>query len=247
MKNRFTLLLLVIIEVTVLLLFFILTDISPYVRGGFGWRWPFVPVEAGKALTLLGVLLVYAAGAYILVHRVRRTAPVLAWAFLGAVLIPCAVIALRHDDVVFELLGRTLSSLTTGPHHAAAELDWSADPLRRWPAVMAGFADHNTHMSTSPPGAILFYALLNSLFRAVPAIAAQAQQALLPCFCGQPRPAPVRTGGMGVGPLRAVDAALGGACRLPAVQQHPASLHAGAGLVGGDLVAAGAGRQPVRG
>lgn len=186
MKNRFTLLLLVIIEVTALLLFFILTDISPYVRGGFGWRWPLAPVPARKALALLSVLAAYAGGAYILVHRVRRTAPALVWAFLGAVLIPCAVIALRHDNVVFELLSRTLSSLTTGPHHAAAELDWSTDPLRRWPAVMAGFAGHNSHMSISPPGAILFYAMLNALFRALPGIAGQVQQALLPCFCDNP-------------------------------------------------------------
>ncbi|NPV68448.1 MAG: hypothetical protein HPY64_14995 [Anaerolineae bacterium] len=186
MKNRFTLLLLVIIEVTALLLFFILTDISPYVRGGFGWRWPFAPVPLGKALALFGVLGAYAGGAYVLVHRVRQTAPVLAWAFLGAVLIPGAVIGLRHDDVIFELLSRTLSSLTTGPHHAAAELDWSTDPLRRWPAVMASFVGRNNHMSTSPPGAILFYAMLNALFRELPGVAGQLQQALLPYFCDNP-------------------------------------------------------------
>ncbi|GAB4574840.1 MAG: hypothetical protein Kow0077_23410 [Anaerolineae bacterium] len=183
MKTRPPLLLLIIIEITVLFMFFIITDVVPDVRGGFGWwRWPYEPAAVGRSALLLAAILLYAGGAYALLRRGGRARWVLAWAWLGTALLPYLVVFLRHDDVLAEMFTRTVSGLAAGHHLAAAELDWPA-AIRQWPALMPTFFEHNIHMSTSPPGMVLFYAGLSALFDALPGLAVPLQRLLMPAQC----------------------------------------------------------------
>jgi len=93
------------------------------------------------------------------------------------------VIALRHDDIGYELFARTASGVTTGPHLAAAEIDWGAGDWRNWPAVMTGYQGRSVHVALSPPGLPLWYGLLNAIFDAVPDAANRLQLSLMPYQC----------------------------------------------------------------
>ncbi|GAB4574842.1 MAG: hypothetical protein Kow0077_23420 [Anaerolineae bacterium] len=183
MKTRPPLLLLIIIEITVLFMFFIITDVVPDVRGGFGsWRWLYDAVHPNKGAILIGAVLIYASVALLLLYR-KRTSLILLWAWFGAATLPYIVMYLRYDQVMAEMLSRTLSGLSTGPHLAAAELDWNLDLLRNWPDTMVSIAENNRHVALSPPGAPLIYVALNALFRTMPEVSSQLQQLLLPYHC----------------------------------------------------------------
>lgn len=158
-------------------------DLVPFLRGDFGWRWPYVPVAIGRVLPLALMLILYLAGLIPLLRAGRRGLPVVLWSFAGALLIPLAVIAARADDVLFALLARTASGITTGPHLASAEIDWAGGVWAGWLDVMAGFEGRSVHVLLSPPGLPLFHALINGAFDALPALADPLQWTLLPYQC----------------------------------------------------------------
>jgi hypothetical protein len=158
-------------------------DISPYLRGGFGWRWNYDPAPILRALPLIAATILYVTVAYLLLSRTSRALPVLSWAMLGTALIPLSVIWLRSDDLLFELFARTMSGLSTGQHHAAAQLGWDAPEWRDWISYVIRPGIDMSHIGVAPPGLPLWYNFLNHIFDTTPALGQPLFRALLPYQC----------------------------------------------------------------
>ena len=159
-------------------------DVSPWLRGGYGWRWPYEPAPAARALLLAAALAAYLAGAWLLLRRSRRATPIVVWSMAGAAIMPLLVIALRHDNVAYELFVRTASPMTTGPHMAAATIDWQGDAWHDWPAVMRDLHERgNRHAALSPPGLPLWNRAVTLALERVPAVTRALHRALLPYQC----------------------------------------------------------------
>ncbi len=158
-------------------------DVSPYLRGGFGWRWSYDPAPLLRAVPLIIATAIYIVIAYILLRRNERALPVLLWAMLGAGILPLLVIWLRSDDVLFDLFARTASGLPTGQHLTAAQLGWDAPEWQDWIHYVARPELAASHIGVAPPGLPLWYNLLNHLFDSVPALGQPLFRALLPYQC----------------------------------------------------------------
>ncbi|MBZ0282098.1 MAG: hypothetical protein K8L97_15265 [Anaerolineae bacterium] len=156
-------------------------DLIPFLRGGFGWQWPYNPVSAGSFLLI--AVLIYLLGCWFWLQKTDRAVFMVLWAFFGAFLIPLFVIQLRSPDVVYELFARTVSGVTTGPHMAGAEVDWASGNWRDWVAIMNRFEGRSVHVALSPPGLPLWYGLLNSVIGTAPEVANGLQRTLLPYQC----------------------------------------------------------------
>lgn len=157
-----------IVAVSVALVLVLAVDALPWLRGTLGWQWPRNPVPLGRAVPLLIAVTVYCGGAGLIVTRTRQSSPVLLWAALGVIVLPLTVIALRSDDVLSTLFTRTASSLTTGTHYAAAEIDWAGGAWRDWIAVTEDAVGRIGHVPVSPPGFPTVYALLNGILSRLP-------------------------------------------------------------------------------
>jgi hypothetical protein len=153
---------LVVGGLTLLLALVVALDLTPWARGGYGWRWTYDPVSTERVLPLLIALGVYLLGAYLLyVPRIRRVTPVtlLLWSVAGTVVLSLATAHAREGDAFFALFTRTASGITTGQHWAAPRVDWDGGEWQQWTEVMTRLEGH---ISTSPPGLPMLYAALNS-------------------------------------------------------------------------------------
>ncbi len=160
-----------------LVLFF---DLIPFLRGGFGWQWGYEAAPLLRVLPAALAILVYCLGLVWLL-RWERAWPLLAWSLGGVVLLTLAALAVRSDNVIYELFVRTASGLVTGPHLAGAEIDWSN--WLNWPQTMAAFEGRSVHVVQSGPGLPLWYAGLDHLLDGLPALSDPLQRALLPYQC----------------------------------------------------------------
>jgi len=155
-------------------------DALPLLRGGFGWRWPYAPVELAALLPLLITLLVYALGTARLYRHPRWLT---VWSAVGVIALTLTALLARHSDPLHELVLRTLSPLTTGSHTAAALIDWSQTDWYDWPAQMAAFEGRIAHVNLAPPALPLLYAAAADLLDRVPALARLAGAPLLAEQC----------------------------------------------------------------
>ena len=174
----------IVTGIALLLAGILAVDLFPFLRGGYGWRWPYDPPTLIRALPLLATTALYLGGAWWLLARTRRDRLLLAWSVLGTVVLTLAVLALRNDHVLQELFERTASAMTTGPHHAAAHLEWDRATLRNWPNTMAHLQTlGNRHAALSPPGLPLFYHLLHTVLADLPAVTDALYPGLLRYQC----------------------------------------------------------------
>lgn len=105
--------------VTVLVAAALLADVTPYLRGGYGWRWPYHLLPAGWLLALAAAAAVYLAGATWLLRRTSRAAPLLVWSAAGA------VVFTRPDGApLFRLTGWAAAFET---NHLRLHLRWEAE------------------------------------------------------------------------------------------------------------------------
>ncbi|MFW5772296.1 MAG: hypothetical protein ACOCZH_03150 [Phototrophicaceae bacterium] len=169
-----------IVALVVVLALALAVDVSPWLRGGYGWRWSHEPPTLARLLPFGLALVIYVAGALWLAARSRRTLPLLLWAALGTLALSLAVAHTRDGDVLYALFTRTVSSVATGPHAAAAQIDWRGDDWLAWSQVMPTL---NRHAALSPPGLPLIYALLNDTLGHFPALAHRLQSGLIGYQC----------------------------------------------------------------
>lgn len=175
--------LLVVLVGSLLLALILLFDGVPFLRGGFGWQWPYDPVAIVRALPLAAAAGIYTAGAWWLIRRARRSSLLLVWSFMGVVALSIAVLWLRADDALYELFVRTASGVTTGQHMTGAEIDWSGDAWLDWSQTVEPFVGRSVHVVLSGPALPLAYGALNAALEQAPALTAPLQRALLYYQC----------------------------------------------------------------
>lgn len=154
-------------------------DLTPWVRGGYGWRWTYDPLSLPAWILPVAAVTAYSIGAALLVRRSAAHALV-AWSALGAVVLALAVTAAHEGDAVYGLFARTISKVGTGPFWLSATIDWTGGDWRDWTAVMASAGGH---LSNLPPGWAMLYALLSGAGDALPAISQPISDALWPYQC----------------------------------------------------------------
>lgn len=132
-------------------------DLTPWVRGGFGWRWEYNPLPLPSWLLPAVLLFAYIAGAFVLLRRAAATRWLLLWSIMFCVGLAAAVTAAHEGDAIYGLFARTVSKLATGPYWLAAHVDWANGEWRQWTTVMR---DAGGHLSNLPPGLPMGYALL---------------------------------------------------------------------------------------
>ena len=137
-------------------------DLTPWVRGGYGWRWFYIPPAFERVIPLLSVALIYLIGVFSLLRRTRQlTGLILLWSIIGTIALSLAVLHAREGDALFTLFARTVSSGATGQHWSATQIDWSTDSWLNWTAEMPRLG---SHLGTAPPGSTLVYGGINDLF-----------------------------------------------------------------------------------
>lgn len=160
-------------------------DAHPYLRGGFGWRWPHVPASALKTGVLVLAVGVYVGGAWMM--RARRGAVLLA--FIGALVLGVLGAWVRSDAPIgYTLFTRTVSKMTTGPHHAAATLILNRETLTNWAEIMASYdpnddeaATVSRHVMLAPPAIPMLFAGTANLLASVPRLSEWLQVRLI-CY-----------------------------------------------------------------
>ncbi len=160
-----------------------LFDWWPALRGGYGWRWPYVQPELSRLPRLLPTLLtlaIYSLGLRGLWQRPGWL--FLLWCFLGAFALPIALLFWwGHPPEL--LFARTLSGMTTGGFALATQIQNPAETLRQWPALMPGWEAVSSHMAVSPPLWPLTYYSLMQWLAATPALSEVAGMAVRPYLC----------------------------------------------------------------
>ena len=158
-------------------------DLTPWARGGFGWRWSYVPVELLRLLPLAVALVIYVVGAGVLLRGRQRTGLILLWSFVGALAIPLLVLGLRNDDVVFVLFSRTADPYVTGTHWAAARIDWASTYWYNWKQIAHNPELYSIHVAVAPPGFPIWYGLLGNGLDSVPTVSEPLQRWLMSYQC----------------------------------------------------------------
>jgi hypothetical protein len=130
-------------------------DLTPWVRGGFGWRWEYDPVSQPVWGYVLLVLL-YVVLAWTVLQRASSPRAALTLAFTASAALAFAAVWMRDADAVYTLFARTFSQVATAHHWGSAQIDWSGGEWRDWTGVMARVG---SHVGTSPPGLPMMYAL----------------------------------------------------------------------------------------
>lgn len=165
---------------TLVVAFAIRIDFSEWLRGGFGWRWPYEPLDLVQIVPLMMVVGIYLIGAWLLLRRSYPARYAVGWSVLGTLIIVIAAVAAREGNALYALFARTASELGTGPHWVAAHIDWSSGAWRDWGTQITAFGGH---LSNLPPGSVLWYSLLNSGFDQIPEVAVAGQRVLMPFQC----------------------------------------------------------------
>jgi hypothetical protein len=155
-------------------------DLTPWVRGGFGWRWQYDPLPFGQWLLPALLLTIYLIGAAILLKNQSRLRWTLMWSAAFSVALAIAVTAAHEGDAVYGLFARTVSKLATGPYWLSAQIDWSGGNWRDWTGIMR---EAGGHLSNLPPGLPMAYAALTDLFGKSPSVANAVSASLLPYQC----------------------------------------------------------------
>ncbi|PJF21333.1 MAG: hypothetical protein CUN56_11625 [Phototrophicales bacterium] len=151
-------------------------DLTPWIRGGYGWRWGYDPAPFSRVAVLLVALLVYVSGGLWLIRHQRS---VILWGIVGTLVISYLAVYIQAGDVFHTMLGRTVGS-TTAQHEAAAQLDWQAGEWRHWSDYMRST---DGHIALSPPGAILWYGALNQFLNNTPQLTEFLREPLVTDQC----------------------------------------------------------------
>lgn len=167
----------------VLLVAAFLFDWWPGLRGGYGWRWPYVQPELNRLPRLLpAVLTLVIYGLGLRLGWKRPSWFFLLWCFLAAFALPVALLFWWGHPLEL-LFTRTLSGMTTGGFAVATHIQSPAETLRQWPALMPGWEAVSSHMAVSPPVWPLLYHALMGWLEATPGLSGVAGMVVRPYLC----------------------------------------------------------------
>ncbi|MCI0396930.1 MAG: glycosyltransferase family 39 protein [Chloroflexi bacterium] len=187
--SRNVLLLFLLASLTLLLIFTVLTDVIPSLRGPAPetseWYWPYLLRPPGRwwpavlaALAVLGV----AAWWFRQPDGARRAAAVaLSGLAAGSLLLQLGLVYADRPELFSELVDRTLSNLESGFFQPAAEVEELNATLRRYPQAMPGFASE--HARTHPPGLLVANRLTIEVLAAAPQLSEAVATVVRPARC----------------------------------------------------------------
>lgn len=132
-------------------------DITPVLRGGFGWRWSHDQADPERWFVFCIGLMIYVGGALWMLRQKQHH--LLLWYAGGAgIVLTLGAVYVREADIGYELYTRTLGGQATGWHYASTDIEDLDATLRNWPDFMDSYVGQSSHMTTSPPGLpLLFY------------------------------------------------------------------------------------------
>ncbi|MCO5204605.1 MAG: hypothetical protein M9928_06225 [Anaerolineae bacterium] len=146
---------------SILLVFFILTDLSSFLRGPAPdtpvWYWPYRWRGVGRAwllgLTVLGYLLLSFWWLRLKTDSKWIVAGALSGLVALAVVFQVSVVHIDRGDASAELIDRALANNSSGYFSTALSIGDMGAALRDYPALMARF--ESDHARTHPPGLIV--------------------------------------------------------------------------------------------
>jgi hypothetical protein len=161
----------------------LLLDWWPFLRGGFGWVWPYKSPNLTRLVRLLPgllVLVVYGFGVVFLFRRANWL--YIAWCLLGAVAVPTSLLIVTGDPI-FLLLSRTISGQATSAFAVASHITNLRATYAGWLEAMPGMFDPLPHMSTSSPIWPTLYYGLGRILAGWPNLSAQLALPLMRLQC----------------------------------------------------------------
>lgn len=179
MNAKFPRLISISLALTAVLTLIIGLDLTPWLRGGYGWRWNYDPAALGRTVLLVAVTLIYVVGGWALIHR-KSAAFTLIWALIGTVALSLGTTYAHYGNPLPVLFARTLDVTTTGQHDSALQLDWENEQWRDWSDFMRQL---DGHIALSPPGGTFVYGTLNATLENTPTLAEALREPLFGYQC----------------------------------------------------------------
>ena len=148
-------------------------DLTPLLRGGAGWRWPYeVPERPLNLLPGALALLLYLAGGEVWLARLYQTGEprrrshilFLIFCLAGGLIVQMAFLAF-YGNPFEQLFLRTVSSLSGGFFEVGVTIQNVPDFLRAYPDLMP---DWTAHPRAHPPGIVLLFRGSEALFALMP-------------------------------------------------------------------------------
>jgi hypothetical protein len=173
----------IILATSVLLSLLLALDVSPWLRGGFGWRWQYAAPAWRSVWPLLALTLIYTGAVIVLERRLQRPTPLLpTWlAFaLVTVLMQMAVLHVVHPSPLSELFRRTVSPNSGGFFNVTVEVGDVGDFLRQFPRLMPGWP---AHPQRHPPGVPLIFLGWRGLLERLPGLGDALARIVRPDQC----------------------------------------------------------------
>ncbi len=143
-------------------------DLTPLLRGGAGWRWPYsIPDPAAWLLPGLVALATYLGVGLWALRHARRTWLFLLWCTLGGLGVQIAFLAF-YGPPLEQLFLRTVSSVAGGFFEVGVASGDMLDTLRHYPELMPGWT---AHPKAHPPGIPLLFWAGSRLLALTPGLA----------------------------------------------------------------------------
>jgi hypothetical protein len=173
----------IILAISVLLSLALALDVSPWLRGGFGWRWQYAVPSWGQAWPFLALTLIYAGAIVFLERRLTRPtllAPTLLGFAVVTVLMQLAVLHLTNPNPLSELFRRTVSPNSGGYFNVSVEVGDVGAFLRDFPRLMP---DWPAHPQRHPPGVPLIFLGWRGLLERFPVLGDMLARLVRPDQC----------------------------------------------------------------
>lgn len=182
----------VAVGLSVLVTFALAFNLTPWIRGGEGWRWPYeVPREPLRLLPGVLVLVAYLVGAMVWLGRLERAEADSSrrgvtlfglFCALGGVALQVAFLAFHDSNPLRQLFMRTVSTSSGGFFEVGVTLEEPLAFLRAFPELMPTLSVHPT---AHPPGIPLLFWGASRGLGAVPPLADGLAAGLRPYQCQQ--------------------------------------------------------------
>jgi hypothetical protein len=176
-----------ILAISLLLTGGLAIDASPWLRGGWGWRWQYAVPAFPRFWPLLLLTSVYVVLVVLAERRFRQSPhsfanPVVALVGFGlaTVLVQLAILHLTNPSPISELFRRTVSPNSGGFFNVTVEVEDIGDYLRKFPQLMPNWP---AHPQRHPPGVPLIFLGWRKLLEYSPAIADKLARFVRPDQC----------------------------------------------------------------
>jgi hypothetical protein len=173
----------IILAMSVLLSLLLALDVSPWLRGGFGWRWQYAAPALRQVWPFLTLTAVYTGAIILLERHLQRPTllvPTLLAFALVTVLMQMAVLHVTNPSPLSELFRRTVSPNSGGFFNVTVQVGDVGTFLRDFPRLMPAWP---AHPQRHPPGVPLIFLGWRGLLERLPAVGDTLARVVRPDQC----------------------------------------------------------------